>query len=98
MFDYRRSDFDGLRSHLQSLDLTALISKDGNINQDWLDCKHAFLAAVLDFVPTEKAAIGQNHLLWMNSTKIFRTINSLFDAPCYRKTLRTLKCALTTSI
>ena len=31
VFDYRRGDFDGLRSALQSLDLSNLIQDDGNI-------------------------------------------------------------------
>ena len=35
VFDYRRADFDGLRSHLHSsLNLTETISMDGDINQD----------------------------------------------------------------
>ena len=44
VFDYRSSDIDGLRRHLQSLDLSQLISENGNINQDWLAWKNAFWA------------------------------------------------------
>ena len=65
VFDYRRADFDGLRSHLHSLNLTGLISDDGDINQDWCSWKNTFLAAVSDFVPTKKLQT-RNHLPWMN--------------------------------
>jgi hypothetical protein len=34
VFDYRRADFDGLRAHLQTLNLEALITDNGGINQD----------------------------------------------------------------
>ena len=64
MFDYRCSDFDGLRRHLQSLDL---ISENGDIDQDWLACKDTFSSAVSKFVPT-KTLRRRNHLPWMNST------------------------------
>ena len=57
-FDYRCSDFDGLRRHLHSLDLNLLVSENGDINQDWLTWK--------DFVPT-KTLRRRNHLPWMNS-------------------------------
>ncbi|CAB4039189.1 Hypothetical predicted protein, partial [Paramuricea clavata] len=67
VFDYRRADIDGLRRHLQSLDLSQLLSENGNINQDWLAWKNAFLGAVLKFVPT-KTLRGRNHLPWTNST------------------------------
>jgi hypothetical protein len=66
VFDYRRADFDGLRSYLHSLNLMELISKDGDIAQNWRDWKNAFLAAVSAFVPTKKLQT-RNHLPWMNS-------------------------------
>jgi hypothetical protein len=53
VFDYRRADIDRLRKHLQSLDLSQLISENGDINQDWLAWKNAFLGAVSKFVPTK---------------------------------------------
>ena len=53
MFDYRRADFDGLRAHLQTLNLEALITDNGGINQDWSDWKNAFLVAVKQFVPVK---------------------------------------------
>ncbi|CAB4033931.1 Hypothetical predicted protein [Paramuricea clavata] len=37
VFDYRRADFDGLRAHLQTLSLEALVTDNGGINQDWSD-------------------------------------------------------------
>ena len=58
VFDYRCSDFDGLRRHLHSLDLNLLVSENGDINQDWRTWK--------DFVPT-KTLRRRNHLSWMNS-------------------------------
>ncbi|XP_028419259.1 uncharacterized protein LOC114545074, partial [Dendronephthya gigantea] len=67
VFDYRRSDFDGLRRHLQTLDLSQHISENGEINQDWISWKNAFLEAVSKFVPT-KTLRDRNHLPWMNST------------------------------
>ena len=67
VFDYRRADFDGLRSHLHSsLNLTETISMDGDINQDWYDWKNSFLEAVSDFVP-QKTLRSRNYLPWMNS-------------------------------
>ena len=67
VFDYRRADFDSLRSHLHSsLNLTETISMDGDINQDWYDWKNSFLEAVSDFVP-QKTLRSRNYLPWMNS-------------------------------
>ena len=65
VFDYHRADFDGLRSHIHSLNLTGLVSDDGDINQDWCSWKNTFLSAVSDFVPTKKLQ-PRNHLPWMN--------------------------------
>ena len=53
VFDYRRADFDGLWSHIHSLNLTELILDDGDINQDWCSWKNTFLVAVSDFVPSK---------------------------------------------
>ena len=61
VFDYRRADFDGLRSHIHSLDLTGLISDDGDINQDWCSWKNTFLAAVSGCILTKKVQ-PRNHL------------------------------------
>ena len=72
VFDYRRADFDGLRSHIPSLDLTGLISDDGDINQDWCSWKNRFFAAVSDFVPTKKVQ-PRNHLPSMNGTSRRKT-------------------------
>ena len=44
MFDYRRADFYGLRSTVHSLNLTELISEDGDINQQ----KHLDADTILD--------------------------------------------------
>ena len=74
VFDYRRANFDGPRSHIHSLNVTGLISDDGDINQDWCSWKNTFLAAVSDFVLTKKLQ-PQNHLPWMNG-EIFHNIKT----------------------
>ena len=70
MFDYRCADFDGLRRHIQSLDLSQLITENSDINQDWLAWKNAFLGAVSKFVPS-RTLRSRNHLPWMNSTILY---------------------------
>ena len=66
VFDYRRADFDGLRSHIQSLDLDKLISDHGKIDHDWFAWKKSFMNAVAHFVPTKNLRSG-HHLPWVNS-------------------------------
>ncbi|CAB4037892.1 Hypothetical predicted protein [Paramuricea clavata] len=66
VFNYRRADFDGLRAHLQSLNLKEKISDHGDINKDWSEWKDSFLAAVKQFVPTANLK-GRKSLPWMNS-------------------------------
>ena len=66
VFDYRRADFDGLRFHIQSLDLDKLISDHGKIEHDWFACKKSFMNAVADFVPTKNLR-SRHHLPWVDS-------------------------------
>ena len=65
IFDYRRGDFDGLRSALQSIDLCSIIQSEGDINLNWLQWKDTFLAAVADFIPTKRIK-GRNTPPWIN--------------------------------
>jgi hypothetical protein len=67
VFDYRRADFDRLRAHLQTLNLEALITDNGGINQDLSDWKNAFLVAVKQFVPVKNLK-ARKFLPWMNNT------------------------------
>jgi hypothetical protein len=53
VYDYRKGDFEGLRSALQSVNLCNAIQDVNNINQDWSLWKDTFLAAVTDFVPSK---------------------------------------------
>ena len=72
IFDYRRGDFDGLRSALQSIDLCSIIQSEGDINLNWLQWKDTFLAAVTDFIPTKRIK-GRNTPPWING-EIIHTI------------------------
>ena len=57
VYNYSNVDFDGLRESLSSLGLTSFFTCNdaANIDADWQNWKDAFLAAVADHVPTEKA-------------------------------------------
>ena len=67
VFDYQRANFECLRAHLQSRNLEAKISDNGDDNYDWMNWKNAFLAAVAEFVPVINTK-GRKFLLWMDST------------------------------
>ena len=73
VFDYLQANFERFRAHLQTLNLKGLISEYGDINQDWMDWKNAFLAAVTEFVPVKNAKVLK-FLPWMNNT-ILHLIN-----------------------
>ena len=55
VLDFRRDDFDGLRSALQAIDLSTIIQQDSNINEDWLLWKDTFLTTVKEFVLLERS-------------------------------------------
>ena len=67
VFGYQQANFERLRAHLQTPSLKGLSSEYGDINQDWMDWKNAFLAAVTEFVPVKNAK-GLKFLPWMNNT------------------------------
>ena len=67
VFDYRRADFDGLRTYLRSINFEEKISDHGDSNQDWSDWKNAFSESVKMFVPV-KNLNGRKFLRWMNNT------------------------------
>ena len=67
--DFRRGDFDGLRSALQAIDLSTIIQQDSDINEDWLLWKDTFLTIVNDFVPSRKIK-GRNSSPWLNGKVI----------------------------
>lgn len=65
VYDFRRADFQGLCSALRAVDLTSVMSDDGNLDDDWHCWKDTFLAAVSDHIPTKKLK-GRNPLPWIN--------------------------------
>jgi hypothetical protein len=65
VYDYRRGDFTALRSALESLNLSGLISSDG-VNGDWRNWKDTFLATVSDYIPSTKLR-SRYYVPWMNS-------------------------------
>ena len=67
VFDYQRANFEHLRAHLQTLNLEEEIHEFSNIDQDWINWKNAFFAAVTEFVPVKNAK-GRKFLPWMNNT------------------------------
>jgi hypothetical protein len=48
-----KSNFEGLRSSLSTIDLTLCIGHD-NINDDWKSWRNPFLGAVSKYVPSKK--------------------------------------------
>ena len=69
VYDYWRGDFTALRSALDSLDLSGLITTNGDINDDWRNWKDTFLATVSNHIPTAKLR-SQRNVSWMNSAMI----------------------------
>jgi hypothetical protein len=67
VYDYRRGDFTALRSALESLNLSATISADGDINDDWRNWRNTFVNTVSHHIPSTKIR-GRNYVPWMNST------------------------------
>ena len=72
VYDYRRGDFTVLRSAVESLNLSGLISTNGDINEDWRNWKDTFLPMVSDHIPSKKFR-SRYYILWMNSV-IMHTI------------------------
>lgn len=66
VYDYRRGDFQGLRSTLCASNLSNVITADDDgINNDWLCWKNSFQASVAIHIPREKLK-GRNLLPWIN--------------------------------
>jgi hypothetical protein len=53
VYNYKKSNFEGLRSSLSTIDLTLCIGHD-NINDDWKSWRNPFLGAVSKYVPSKK--------------------------------------------
>jgi hypothetical protein len=66
VYDYRRGDFTALRSALESLNLSATISADSDINDDWRNWRNTFVDTVSHHIPSTKIR-GRNYVPWMNS-------------------------------
>ena len=64
VYDYRRGDFTALRSALVSLVLSGLITTNGDINDDWRNWKHTFLATVPNHI------LSRRNVPWMKSAMI----------------------------
>ena len=69
VYDYRQGDFTALRSALDFLDLSGLITTNGDINDDWQNWKDTFLATVSNHIWTAKLRSWRN-VPWMNSAMI----------------------------
>ena len=54
VYDYLKSDFQGLRSTLHSIDLSNVVEISTNVNVAWLQWKAKFVCAVREFIPTRK--------------------------------------------
>ena len=62
--NYKKGDFDGLRSAIEAIDLSNAIHQD-DVNTSWLEWKDTFLAAVKDYIPTKRIK-GRNSPPWIN--------------------------------
>ena len=66
VYNYKKGNFEGLRSSLSTIDLTLCIEHD-NINDDWKSWRNTFLGAVSKYVPCKKLE-GRKQLPWINGT------------------------------
>ena len=64
MYNYKKGDFNGLRSAIEAIDLSNAIHQD-DVNTSWLEWKDTFLAAVEDYIPTKRIK-GRNSPPWIN--------------------------------
>ena len=53
VYNYKKGDFDGLRSAIEAIDLSNAIHQD-DVNTSWLEWKDTFLAAVEGYIPTKR--------------------------------------------
>ena len=66
VYDYEKGDFEGLRTALSAINLSAVLGCD-DINIDWQQWRDTFLAAVSDYIPMKRLK-GRNPLPWINGT------------------------------
>ena len=67
VYDYRRGDFEGLRSALQSVNLSNVVQDNNNIYHDWTLWKDTFLSAVADFIPLKTIRTAHRWLSWFST-------------------------------
>ena len=70
VFDYRKGNFNGLRTALESIDLCNVIESEIDVKQGWLKWKEIFLDAVHKNIPT-KTIKNINSPPWINSEIIY---------------------------
>ena len=63
-YDYNKTNFDDLRSHLVYIDLLSCVTHS-DVNDDWKSWKTSFLSAVSKHVPCKKIRT-QKQLPWIN--------------------------------
>ena len=66
VYDYRHGNFTALKSSLERLNLSDLISANGDINDEWCTWKDTFLTTVKSHIPTAKLR-SRNHIPLMTS-------------------------------
>ena len=64
IYNYKKGNFEGLRSSLSTIDFILCIEHD-NINDDWTSWRNTFLGAISKYVPSKKLK-GRKQLLWIN--------------------------------
>jgi hypothetical protein len=64
IYNYKKGNFEGLRSSLSTIDFILCIEQD-NINDDWTSWRNTFLGAISKYVPSKKLK-GRKQLLWIN--------------------------------
>ena len=52
--DYKKGDFQGLRSTLQNIDFSNIVERSTNVNMAWEEWKETFVITVREFIPTIK--------------------------------------------
>ena len=55
VYDYEKGDFEGLRTALSAINLSAVLGCD-DINIDWQQWRDTFLAAVSDYIPMKRSS------------------------------------------
>ena len=66
IYDYKNTNFKGLRASLASSNLCDLVSEMDGMNDAWIIWKKSFLRTVTDYVPMKKVKTKQN-VSWLTS-------------------------------